>query len=211
MKELGIQGISRRKARAGCTRRNPRAEAYPDLVKRHFVANKPGPLWVADITQHPTGEGWLYIACVLDVFSRRVVGWSMGKRATADLVTRALDMALHNRQPESAIVHHSDHGAQYTSYAFGRALRDAGILPSMGTVGDAYDNAVAESFWATLQTELLDRQTWATRSQLRAAVFDYIEGFYNRKRLHSSLGYKTPMEVEAEWAATQPETATNVA
>lgn len=210
MNKLGIAGISRRRA-TGCTRRNPNASPFPDLVKRHFVADRPGQLWVADITQHPTDEGWLYIADVLDVFSRRVVGWAMGDRATADLVTRALAMAVHNCRPEPHVIHHSDHGTQYTSYTFGRALREAGIVPSMGTVGDAYDNALAESFWATLQTELLDRQKWATRSQLRAAVFDYIEVFYNRKRLHSSLGYKSPVEFETEWAATQAEAYASVA
>lgn len=210
MKELGIQGISRRRTK-GCTRRNPNASLYPDLVKRRFVADRPGQLWVADITQHPTDEGWLYIAAVVDAFSRRVVGWSMGERATAELVTRALDMAIHNCEPGSALVHHSDHGVQYTSYRFARALRESGILPSMGTVGDAYDNALAESFWATLQTELLDRQSWTTRSQLRAAVFDYIEVFYNRKRLHSRLGYKSPLEFEAEWCAKQSEEYASVA
>lgn len=174
-------------------------------MKRRFVADKPGQLWVADITQHPTNEGWLYTACVIDTFSRRVVGWAMGDRATADLVTWALAMAIRNCRPDAKVILHSGHGAQYTSYGFGRALREADTLPSMGTAGDACDNALAESFWATLQTELLDRQTWTTRSHLRAAVFEYIEVFYNRKRLHSGLGYKSPVEYEPEWAETHLE------
>lgn len=202
MREAGIQGISRRK-RVGCTRRRTSATPFPDRLNRQFVAERPDRVWVADITQHPTEEGWLYIAAILDVFSRRVVGWAMGERATAELVEKALKMALCKRNPGTDAIHHSDHGAQYTSFAFSRALSDAGILPSMGRVGDAYDNALVESFWATLQTELLDRERWRTRSQLRSRVFEYIEVFYNRKRLHSSLGYKSPAEFEAEWAATQ--------
>ncbi|MGI6543274.1 MAG: IS3 family transposase [Limnochordia bacterium] len=202
MKELGIAGISRRKA-VGCTKRDPDASLYPDLVKRRFVADRPGRLLVADITQHQTDEGWLYIAAVIDVFSRRVAGWAMGEQATAELVTKALVMAADNCKLEPDAIHHSDHGSQYTSYMFGRALREAGILPSMGTTGDAYDNALAESFWASLQTELLDRRKWKTRAELRSAVFHYIEGFYNRKRLHSALDYTSPLEFEEEWRKKQ--------
>jgi transposase InsO family protein len=156
-----------------------------------------------DITQNQTDEGWLYIAAVIDVFSRRVAGRAMGEQATAELVTKALGMAADNCKLEPDAIHHSDHGSQYTSYMFGRALREAGILPSMGTTGDAYDNALAESFWASLQTELLDRRKWKTRAELRSAVFHYIEGFYNRKRLHSALDYTSPLEFEEEWRKKQ--------
>lgn len=202
MKAAGLEGISRRKHR-GTTRRNPRAAASPDLVHRRFTADAPNRLWVADITQHETREGWLYIAAVIDVFSRKVVGWAMGKRATADLVIDALNMAIQARRPEAGLIHHSDQGAQYTSFRYGFRLRQTGILGSMGSAGDAYDNALSESFWATLQTELLDRSTWHSRDQLRSAVFEYIEVFYNRQRLHSALGYMTPCEFEQQWEAMQ--------
>jgi transposase InsO family protein len=135
-----------------------------------------------------TGEGWLYLATVLDVFSRRVVGWAMGPRATTELTLRALDMAVWNRAPKPGVIHHSDHGSQYTSLVFTARMNEAGILGSMGTVGDALDNAAAESFFATLQTELLDRFPWPSRQSLMTAIFSYIEGFYNRKRRHSTPG-----------------------
>lgn len=202
MKNAGVEGVSRRKRR-GTIRRNPHAIAAPDLVKRRFTADAPNKLWVADITQHATGEGWLYVAGVIDVFSRMVVGWSMSERATSALVVDALNMAVRVRGPEPGLIHHSDQGAQYTSFRFGYRLHQAGILGSMGTAGDAYDNALSESFWASLQTELLDRYTWRTRAELRSAVFQYIEVFYNRQRLHSALGYLSPLEFEQEWEAMQ--------
>jgi putative transposase len=158
---------------------------------------------VADVTQHQTGEGWLYLAVVVDAFSRKVVGWAMGERVVAELAIEAVNMAVWDRRPSTELIHHSDHGAQYTALAFGRALEEAGIRASMGTVGDAYDNAMAESFFATLQTELLDRQTWPSRKILKTAIFDYIEVFYNRTRRHSALDYLSPDDFERRWIKTQ--------
>lgn len=198
MRDAGLTGSSRRRSR-GITRRNPARQSYDDLVGRNFMPDAPDRLWVADLTQHATGEGWLYLAVVLDAFSRKVVGWSMGERAQAELVINALTMAIRNRRPYDGLIHHSDHGSQYTALAFGNTLQDAGMLGSMGRVGDALDNAVAESFFASLQTELLDRQPWPTRQMLRSAIFEYIERFYNRSRRHSTLGYLSPTEHERRW------------
>jgi putative transposase len=169
-------------------------------------------LWVADITQHATSEGWLYLAVVMDTFSRKVVGWAMAERLYAELVVSALDMAVRNRRPDKGLVHHSDYGSQcqrsaealpYTSLEFGKRLREADILGSMGRVGNALDNAVAESFFATLQTVLLDRQKWTRRSALRLAIFDFTEVFYNRQRRHSSLDYLSPAEFGRRWLASR--------
>lgn len=198
MREMGLKGAHRSK-RFGCTKRNPKNESFPDLVGRKFVAEAPDRLWVADITQHPTDEGWWYLAVILDMFSRMVVGWSMGARQTVDLVIGALNMAVGNRSPVAGVTHHSDHGSQYTSIQFGKKLREAGILGSMGSVGDALDNAAAESFFSSLQIELLDTRKWSTRRELASATFDYIEAFYNRKRRHSGLGYLAPVEFEREF------------
>jgi len=202
MREAGLVGVHRRWLR-GCTRRDPARLGYPDLVLRDFTATAPDQLWVADITQHAIGEGWLYFASVIDVFSRRVVGWSMGERPTADLVLAAVNMAVWNRRPAPGLIHHSDHGSQYTSLAFSQRLQEAGILGSMGSVGDALDNAIAESFFATLQTELLNQRYWPTRQMLRSAIFEYVEVFYNRHRLHSALGYLSPAEFERRWHLQQ--------
>jgi putative transposase len=198
MREANLVGVHRRRLK-GCTKRDPARPSYPDLVERSFTALKPNQLWVADITQHYTSEGWLYLAVIIDLFSRIIAGWSMSDRPVADLVVNALNMAVWNRKPEKGLVHHSDHGSQYTSLVFSQRLQDTGLLGSMGTVGDALDNAAAESFYATLQTELLDRNNWPTRSLLRSAIFEYIEAFYNRKRRHSTLNYLTPVEFEARW------------
>jgi putative transposase len=198
MREEGLVGVHRRKTN-GCTKRDPARPVYPDLVERCFTATEPNQLWVADITQHYTSEGWLYLAVIIDLFSRIVAGWSMSEKPVAGLVVNALNMAVWNRRPDKGLVHHSDHGAQYTSLAFSQRLQDTGILGSMGTVGDALDNAAAESFYATLQTELLDRYSWPTRSKLRSAIFEYIEVFYNRKRRHSSLEYLSPAVFEERW------------
>ena len=153
-------------------------------------------LWVADMTYLPTWEGFLYLAVVLDVYSRKVVGWSFGIDMTADLVVRALNMALLTRKPVS-VIHHSDQGSQYTSGAFGERCAQMGVRPSMGSVGDAYDNAMAESFFATLECELIDRRTWKSKAEARIAVFSWIEGWYNLRRRHSRLGYLSPVQFEA--------------
>jgi putative transposase len=168
MRAAGLQGCHRRRLR-GLTRRDPQAEPAPDLVERHFTPPVSDRLWAADITQQRTGDGWLYLAIVLDAFSRRVVGWAMADHLRTELVLDALDMAIAQRKPAPGLVHHTDHGCQYTSLAFGRRLQQAGLVASMGTVGDALDNAVAESFFATLECELLDRYDWPTRQALRTA------------------------------------------
>jgi putative transposase len=203
MRDARLQGVHRRRLR-GLTRRDPQAAPAPDLVERNFTPPASDRLWVADITQQRTGDGWLYLAVVLDSFSRRIVGWSMADHLRTELVLDALDMAVAQRQPAPGLVHHTDHGCQYTSLAFGRRLQQAGLVASMGTVGDALDNAVAESFFATLECELLDRYDWPTRQALRTAVFDFIEVFYNRQRRHSTLNYHTPVDYEHQRPSPAP-------
>lgn len=197
MRQAGIEGVYRRRRR-GCTTRNPNAAASDDLVNRDFTVDQPDRLWVADITEHHTKAGKVYLAAVVDAWSRRVVGWSIADHLRSELVCDALDMALWRRRPDpgSGLVHHADHGTQYTSWAFGQRLRKAGLLGSMGTVGDALDNAMAESFFATLQVELFDRQQWDNRRQLAQAIFEYIEAWYNPRRRHSSLGGLSPIDYE---------------
>ena len=195
MRQAGLVGVHRRNY-SGTTVRDPKRDPYPDRVERQFTVADPNKVWVADVTQHETDEGWLYLAVVLDMYSRLVVGWSMGGRFTAELVLNALEMALWNRQPAEGVIHHSDHGSQYTSLAFGQGLERSNVLGSMGSVGDALDNAVAESFFATLQTELLDRYNWPTKQGLRSALFEFIHVFYNQQRRHSTLGYLSPSEFE---------------
>ena len=195
MREAQIHGVSRRRGFTVTTERNLRQRPAPDLVNRQFRADGPDQLWVADMTYIPTWTGFLYLAIVLDAFSRKVVGWAMGERMTADLVIAALNMALHTRRPQS-VVHHSDQGSQYTSIAFGNRCREMGVRPSMGTVGDAYDNAMAESFFATLECELIDRRSWRSKAQARSALFTWIEGWYNPRRRHSSLGQRSPINFE---------------
>jgi putative transposase len=194
MRIAGLQGVSRRKA-VRTTRRDPAALRAPDLVARDFHTQEPNRLWAADITYVPTWAGFLYLAVVIDAFSRRVVGWAMATHLRAELVLTALDMALAWRRP-SAVIHHSDQGCQYTSIAFGKRCNDAGVRPSMGSVGDCYDNALAESFFATLECELIDRSRFRTPAEARTAIFEYIEGFYNRRRRHSALGYMSPADFE---------------
>ena len=189
-----LGGVSRRRG-VRTTRRDPQAEPAGDLVQRNFTADAPDRLWVADISYIPTWTGFLYLAVVLDVFTRRVVGWAMATHLRKELVLAALEMALWRRRPEE-VIHHSDHGSQYTSVEFGRRCREAGVRPSMGTVGDCYDNAMCESFFATLECELLDRTCFRTQSEARRAVFEFIEGWYNLKRRHSALGYISPAEFE---------------
>jgi len=196
MRSAGLQGIYRRR-RKGCTVRDPAASPHPDLVNRQFTADRPDRLWVTDITQHRTGQGWLYCAVVLDVYSRRVVGWSIADHLRTELVIDALDMARWRREPAAGgTVLHADHGCQYTSWAFGQRLRAAGLLGSMGSVGDCYDNSLAESFFGSLQLELLDQRTWATRQELANAIFEWIEAWYNPTRRHSALGYHRPVSYE---------------
>ena len=192
-----IRGVSRRRGYVVTTRRDQRQRPAPDLVNRQFTAAGPNQLWVADMTYVPTWAGFIYLATVLDVWSRRVVGWSIGEHMTADLVTAALDMALEQRRP-TGVVHHSDQGSQYTSLEFGSRCRTMGVRPSMGTVGDAYDNAMAESFFASLECELLDRTTFKTKTAARLAVFTYIEGWYNPRRRHSALDYRSPANFERD-------------
>mgnify|MGYP000284655872 CR=1 FL=1 len=171
-------------------------------MNRQFVAAAINQLWVADMTYIPTWAGFLYLAVVTDVFSRKVVGWAFGERMTADLVTEALNMALMTRRPQS-VIHHSDQGSQYTSIEFGNRCRLMGVRPSMGTVGDAYDNAMAESFFATLECELIARRTWETKTQARLAIFTWIEAWYNPRRRHSALGYLSPVNFERNYQNQQ--------
>ena len=166
-----------------------------DLVDRNFRAAAPDRLWVADITYVPTWAGFLYLAVVLDAFSRRIVGWSMGLDLKTQIVLDALNMALTQRRP-TGVIHHSDQGSQYTSVAFGLRCKEAGVRPSMGSVGDAYDNAMCESFFATLECELLDRRKFRTKAEAKMAVFQFIEGWYNPGRRHSALGYLSPINYE---------------
>jgi putative transposase len=193
MARAGLVGVSRRKLVR--TTIKDRGRQAPDLVERNFTADQPDRLWVADITHIPTWAGFLYLAVVLDAYSRRIVGWSMATTLARRLVLDALDMALTTRRP-NGVIHHSDQGSQYTSLEFGHRCREAGVRPSMGSVGDAYDNAMCESFFATLECELLDRCRFKTPAEARMAVFEFIEGFYNPRRRHSSLGYLSPIEYE---------------
>jgi len=195
MRNASVVGVSRRKFVVTTVRDGGRQA--PDLVDRTFTADAPNVLWVADITYIPTWMGFLYLAVVLDVFSRRIVGWSMSSTLHVTVVLDALSMALTMRRPKG-VIHHSDQGSQYTSIAFGNRCRAAGVRPSMGSVGDCYDNAMAESFFATLECELLDRSRFKTHADARNAVFDFIEGFYNPQRRHSSLAYLSPVAFERQ-------------
>jgi putative transposase len=195
MRAEHLRGVSRRKA-PSTTQRKPGARPAPDLVKRNFTASGPDRLWVADITYVATWAGWLYLAVVVDAWSRKVVGWAMSTHLRSTLVLDALQMAIRQRRPRS-VIHHSDQGSQYTSLAFGQRCREAGVRPSMGSVGDCYDNAMCESFFATLECELLDRNTFHTPTQARLAVFEFIEGWYNPHRRHSALDYLSPNRYEA--------------
>jgi len=194
MKAADLRGVTRRKSTL-TTRRNRSARPAPDLVDRNFAANGPNVLWVADITYVPTWAGFLYLAVVLDVWSRKIVGWAMATHLRTSLVTAALNMAIAQRSP-AGVIHHSDQGCQYTSIEFGKRCREAGIRPSMGSVGDCFDNAMCESFFATLECELIDRSTFRTHDDARQAIFDFIEGFYNTRRRHSSIDYDSPVQFE---------------
>jgi putative transposase len=198
MRDAGLVGASRRRHGPTTTRRDKDARPAPDLVDRNFAAGGPNHLWVADITFVPTAAGFLYLAVVLDAWSRRIVGWSMANHLRTELVLDALQMAVGQRRPAGEVIHHSDQGSQYTSLAFGNRCREAGVRPSMESVGDAYDNAMCESFFATLECELLDRRRFESQAEARIACFSFIEGWYNPVRLHSALGYRSPIRYEQE-------------
>jgi putative transposase len=197
MRRAGLRGCLRGR-RMRTAHRKALQQAAPDLVNRNFASEEPDRLWVADITYVRSGEGFLYLAFILDACSRKIVGWSMATHLRSELVLGALQMAIARRKPAPGLVHHSDRGVQYTSLSFGKKLEDEGLVPSMGRVGSAYDNALAESFVATLKTELLYRNGWPTRQAARTAVFEYIECFYNSRRSHSALRYLSPVEYEED-------------
>ena len=205
MKTAGIVGCHRRKRSFSITRQDPAAQAAPDLVDRKFTATRPNQLWVADVTYVPTVQGWLYLACVTDVFSRMVLGWSMASHRKTDLVVDAVSMAVARRGGHvPGVIHHSDRGGEYTSHALERELRRHGALASMGSVADCYDNAMAESLFATLECELFDQQPggrFETRHEAKLAGFDYLEAFYNPRRRHSALGQISPAQFEARHTA----------
>jgi putative transposase len=200
MRAAGISGLQRRK-RGRTTVSVPGVRVADDLVERQFCPDGPDQLWVADLTYLRTWEGWLYLAAVQDAYSRRIVGWAMADHMRSELVVDALQMAVHQRRPAAGVIHHSDQGSQYVSLAFGQAARDAGIARSMGSRGDCFDNAVAESFFATLKKELVHRRAWPTRRELSSEVFEYVEGFYNRIRRHSTLEMLSPADYEREHTA----------
>lgn len=203
MHEVGLVGVHRRRRRRPTRRPAPRAwTTAPDLVRRRFGASAPDRLWVADITELPTQEGALYLAAIVDAFSRACIGWSMADHLRTSLVLEALDAAVARRQPRPGLIHHSDRGTQYTSMALGDRLARSGIAASMGLPGSGLDNALAESFFASLETELIDRSSWPTRAAARVAVFDWIERFYNRVRIHSAIGYLSPLEFERRYRLT---------
>jgi putative transposase len=200
MQRAGIKGVAGRPR----WRRGQIDTLAHDLVDRQFTRPGPNQLWVTDITEHPTREGKVYCCVVLDTYSRRVVGWSIDGTQTAALVTSALGMAIDSRRPPPGTVIHSDHGVQFGSWAFTERAKASGLLPSMGSIGDCYDNGMIESFWSRMQVELLDRRRWRTRLELANAMFDYLEIWHNRQRRHSRLGMLTPIEFETN-------TPTNVA
>jgi putative transposase len=201
MRRAQLSGLARRR-RAKTTIRVAGVRCVPDLVDRDFQPAGPDRLWVADITYVRTWQGWLYLAAVLDCYSRRVVGWSLADHMRSQLVVDALEMAVGRRRPAAGLVHHSDHGSQFVSLVFGQRCRQAGIAVSMGSKGDCYDNSVAESFFATLKKDLIHRHSWPTKTAARTAIFEFIEAFYNRERLHSTIGYLSPHQYE-QLAPTQ--------
>jgi len=208
MRAAGLEGVSRRRFRVGTTTPGGEAPAAPDLVQRDFAATRPNELWFADITYVPTWQGWLYLAAVVDACSRYCVGWAMRDDLKADLVYDALGMAVTRRRPDAELIHHSDRGSQYRSLVFGKLLAESGILPSMGSRGDAYDNAAMESFMASIKTELINRRRFKTKDEARTAIFSYIEAFYNPRRRHKGLGQKSPAAYEKMLATTQLEATT---
>ena len=205
MRQAGLVGASHRHGGPVTTRRDQEARPAPDLVDRKFSASGPNQLWVADITYVPTATGFLYLAVVLDAWSRKIVGWSMANHLRTELVLDAMEAAVGQRRPKE-VIHHSDQGSQYTSVSFSKRCAEAEVRPSMGSVGDAYDNAMAESFFSTLEAELLSRRRFASQTEAKMACFSYIEGWYNPVRLHSALGYRSPMAYEANMQTAQADT-----
>jgi putative transposase len=195
MRAAGLVGCPKRR-RARTTVRLPGVRVAPDLVERDFDPDGPDRTWAADITEIPTWEGKLYLAHVQDLFSRRIVGWAMAEHMRKELVIEALEMAIQQRKPGAGVIHHSDHGSQYTALLFSERCEQAGIEISMGSIGDCFDNAVCEAFHASLKRELINRQPWPTRAEARSGVFEYIEGWYNPRRRHSTLGYLSPVQYE---------------
>jgi transposase InsO family protein len=199
LRNLGLRGRTPRRWRT-TTRANPAHPVVGNVLDREFTASRPNERWVTDISYVWTNEGWCYLAVILDLFSRSVVGWALDATLSTSLPLAALGMAVRRRKPQAGLMHHSDRGCQYTSVEYRDVLSELGVTVSMSRKGNCWDNAVAESFFATLKTELVYGRAWPTRLQLRAAVFEYIEVFYNRQRLHSSVGYRTPAQVESDFA-----------
>lgn len=197
MQEAGLRGCVRGR-RKRTTRRSGRAVVAKDLLQRSFAATQIDKVWVADITFVATREGFLYLAFILDIHSRRIVGWAMENHLRTEIVVDALQMAIWRRKPAPGLVHHSDQGVQYTALSFSERLREVGITPSMGRTGSALDNAMAESFVSTLKAELVSRMEFPTRQAAKTAIFEYLETFYNTRRLHSSLGYRSPADFEED-------------
>jgi len=208
MKAAGLQGVSRRK-KVWTTRRDAKSRPAPDLVDREFTADGPNKLWVADITYIPSWAGTLFLAVVVDVWSRRVVGWAMADHLRTELVMDAFNMAIQQRRPTD-VIHHSDQGCQYTSITFGKRCRELGVRVSMGSVGDCYDNALCESFFATLECELIDRFTFRTKREARLAVFRWIEAWYNPFRRHSSIERMSPVNYERRHLYNSPSESANL-
>lgn len=199
MRQAGLQGLYRRRRGPGSTVRDPQATPAADLVDRQFAVDGPNRLWLTDITEHPMVEGKVYCAAVMDAWSRRILGWSIADNMRKELVVDALGMAVLRRNPidsNTQTIMHSDHGTQFTSWAFSKKVYDAGLVPSMGSVGDCYDNAMMESFWGRMQIELLDSRAWFTRDELATAMFQWIESWYNRRRRHSGIEMLSPIEFE---------------
>jgi len=209
MRELGLRG-ARRGRPVLTTRADRRSERAPDLVDRNFTAAAPNRLWVADATRIPCGEGVFWLAAVRDVFSRRIVGWKTSDRCDTDLILAALEYGIFSRDVrDGQLIHHSDRGSNYTSFRFSQRLQDNGIRPSMGSVGDSYDNALMENFWSTLKIELVYRTSWRTRDEAENAIFEYIDTWYNTRRIQKELGYLSPDEYETAWhAQTEPDNLT---
>ncbi len=206
MRKLELQGVSRRGKKRRTTVADPKQPPAPDLVERRFEADVPNQLWLADLTYVPTSEGWLFLGIVMDMFSRKIVGWAMRDNLEADLVVDALAMAVTRRRPPAGLVHHSDRGSQYTSLAFGKTLRESGLVASMGSRGDAFDNAACESCISTLKVEWIKRHRYESRDQARLSIFRYIETFYNPRRRHTSLGGISPDEYERRFQNSQRKT-----